>query len=287
MYSRITIGTGCFFEIDVENVHQVGVGVFVSWCDATPSPDPDDPQAYRLVENGCPASRAVHIEPVPSPDRFRFRSQSFHFSGDVNNHNQVYVHCSVTLCPARTCYKGSNCHSNGFDIFTSTTTIKETTLTSFATTPRSSTTTSTTSNKSPIKTSKTTSRTSTEAPNITSTPSKPTTKTSSSTKTTTSKTKTSTKTSTTPKTTKTSTTKSTSTTRKSTSTTRKSTLSTRTTRPTAAIRAATRNSSRRKKRNSRTALSSDGQRKITKLSKELNSSKVIILTIGPYVVITR
>ncbi|RUS90579.1 hypothetical protein EGW08_001667 [Elysia chlorotica] len=77
-----------FFEVDVENVHQVDVGVYVTWCDATPTPDADDPRAYRLIEDGCPASPAVHIEPVPSPDRFRFRSQSFHFSGEANNENQ-------------------------------------------------------------------------------------------------------------------------------------------------------------------------------------------------------
>ncbi|GFO00562.1 hypothetical protein PoB_002706700 [Plakobranchus ocellatus] len=123
---NIPINKELFFEIDVQDRHQTGVAVFVSWCDATPTPDATHPLAYRLVENGCPASAAVHLEPVPSPDRFRFRSQAFHFSGDSNNNNQVYVHCSVKVCPARQCQTA--CRGDGLKHTTKTPTVASSTM---------------------------------------------------------------------------------------------------------------------------------------------------------------
>ncbi|GFR86195.1 hypothetical protein ElyMa_002460900 [Elysia marginata] len=224
---------------------------------------------YRLsaieMFNQCPASPAVHIEPVPSPDRFRFRSQSFHFSGDVNDQNQVYVHCSVKVCPARSCYTDiGNCHNGGVT-YTATMPTTETTkpATTFSLTPTSDAIKA--SSLIP-NTRNTTTKTSTPI----------------------------TKSSTTKATKSTSTTKiSTSATKTSTPITKTSTATTTTTAPTTKTSSSTSTilttnreiHRRRKKRNSKTNATWSQQQiqKPRRVSKQSDLVKQDILSVGPYI----
>ncbi|KAK6983609.1 uromodulin [Biomphalaria glabrata] len=110
---QVSINKEIFLEVTLadETSRNTTLGVKVNECRATPSPDPHDSTSYQLIRDSCPATPAVHLQSSPSPETYRFSVQTFHFSGNTNNDDVVYIHCDVSICHDDKC--GLRCGASG------------------------------------------------------------------------------------------------------------------------------------------------------------------------------
>uniref|UniRef100_A0A4W5LC07 ZP domain-containing protein n=1 Tax=Hucho hucho TaxID=62062 RepID=A0A4W5LC07_9TELE len=67
--------------------------MFVESCMATPTDNPNDPEHYNIIQNGC-KDKTVQIY-SSSQSQFHFAMEAFKFIG---MHDQVYISCAVVLC---------------------------------------------------------------------------------------------------------------------------------------------------------------------------------------------
>ncbi|KAM9411674.1 ZP domain-containing protein-like isoform 1-T2 [Salvelinus alpinus] len=68
--------------------------MFVESCMATPTDNPNDPEHYSIIQNGCKKDETVQIY-SSSQSQFHFAMEAFKFIG---MHDQVYISCAVVLC---------------------------------------------------------------------------------------------------------------------------------------------------------------------------------------------
>ncbi|XP_029912110.1 deleted in malignant brain tumors 1 protein-like [Myripristis murdjan] len=97
---RVTLPLGSTLHVGVSV--QEGDPSFVvvlEDCYATHSPNPDDPLRYALIRNRCPADRGqVTVDESGLSRQARFSALLFLFA---NNSQDIFLHCSLSLCDQR------------------------------------------------------------------------------------------------------------------------------------------------------------------------------------------
>lgn len=94
---RIPLGSDFFVKLNVDHMNRSDLAIKADNCVATPTSSPADNTFFRLLQDGCPSSSAVHL--VHSAyNEVKFRMTSFMFRGATSG--LVYIHCEVSVCPA-------------------------------------------------------------------------------------------------------------------------------------------------------------------------------------------
>ncbi|KAJ8303573.1 hypothetical protein KUTeg_019969 [Tegillarca granosa] len=94
---RIPLGSDFFVKLTVDHLNRSDLAIKADNCVATPTSSPADSLFFRLLQDGCPSSSAVHL--IQSAyNEVRFRMTSFIFRGTGTG--LVYIHCEVSVCPA-------------------------------------------------------------------------------------------------------------------------------------------------------------------------------------------